>query len=112
MTPALLVGVCPEAVWRSRRRCHRKGFAGTAWPASGGRGSLRSIYRRVHGRGGRTLAAGKTTLCGFRLAHTPPYELLDELVAQAPDGPVDLDWLLATWTNDRSGFCCCCSACW
>jgi hypothetical protein len=44
--------------------------------------------------GGRTLAAGETSLCGFRLAHTHTSELLEELVAQAPDGPVDLDWLL------------------
>jgi hypothetical protein len=28
------------------------------------------------------------------LAPTPTSELLDELVAQAPDGPVDLEWLL------------------
>jgi hypothetical protein len=40
------------------------------------------------------LAAGETSLCGFRLAHTHTSELLEELVAQAPDGPVDLDWLL------------------
>jgi hypothetical protein len=28
------------------------------------------------------------------LAHTHTSELLEELVSQAPDGPVDLDWLL------------------
>jgi len=28
------------------------------------------------------------------LAHTHTSELLEKLVAQAPDGPVDLDWLL------------------
>jgi hypothetical protein len=47
------------------------------------------------------------------LADTHTSVLIEELVAQAPDGPVDLDWLLwATWTNDRSGFCCCYLACW
>jgi hypothetical protein len=28
------------------------------------------------------------------LAHTHTSDLLEELVSQAPDGPVDLDWLL------------------
>jgi hypothetical protein len=29
------------------------------------------------------------------LAHTHTSELLDELISQAPEGPVDLDWLLS-----------------
>jgi len=44
--------------------------------------------------GGRTAATGKPLLCGVRLAHTHTSELLDEIVAQAPDGPVNLEWLL------------------
>jgi hypothetical protein len=31
---------------------------------------------------------------GYRLNHRHTSELLDDLVARAPDGPVDLDWLL------------------
>jgi hypothetical protein len=38
-------------------------------------------------------AAG-STLSWDPLAHTHTSELLEKLVAQAPDGPVDLDWLL------------------
>jgi len=52
---------------------------------------LQSACRAVHGQ---EAAAGETSLCGFRWAHTRTSELLEELVAQAPDGPVDLDWLL------------------
>jgi hypothetical protein len=48
----------------------------------------------VHGQEAGPLAAGETSLCGFPLAHTHTSELLEELVAQAHDGPVDLDWLL------------------
>jgi hypothetical protein len=40
------------------------------------------------------LAAGGISHCGVQLAHTHTSELLEKLVAQAPDGPVDLDWLL------------------
>ena len=44
---------------------------------------------------GQTLAVGETSLfCGVELAHTHTSVLIEELVAQAPDGPVDLDWLL------------------
>jgi hypothetical protein len=43
---------------------------------------------------GRTLATVKPSFCGVQLAHTHTSELLEELVSQAPDGPVDLDWLL------------------
>jgi hypothetical protein len=31
---------------------------------------------------------------GAELPHTHTSELLEDLVAQAPNGPVDLDWLL------------------
>jgi hypothetical protein len=40
------------------------------------------------------LAAGGILHCGVQLAHTHTSELLETLVAQAPDGPVDLDSLL------------------
>jgi hypothetical protein len=40
------------------------------------------------------LAAGETLLCGVQLDHTHTSELFGELVSQARDGPVDLDWLL------------------
>src|SRR3984957_10014409 len=43
---------------------------------------------------GQILTAGETSLCGVELAHTHTSVLIEELVAQAPDGPVDLDWLL------------------
>jgi hypothetical protein len=43
---------------------------------------------------GRTQPAGKISLCGVELARTHTSELIEELVAQAPDGPVDLDLLL------------------
>jgi hypothetical protein len=44
--------------------------------------------------GGPDQPAGKSWLCGAKLAHTHTSELIEDLVAQAPDGPVDLDWLL------------------
>src|ERR1700726_4416381 len=44
--------------------------------------------------GCRPLAAGETLLCGVQLDHTHTSELFGELVSQARDGPVDLDWLL------------------
>jgi hypothetical protein len=50
------------------------------------------------GQGAGPLAAGGIAHCGVQLAHTHTHthtsELLEKLVAQAPDGPVDLDWLL------------------
>jgi hypothetical protein len=53
---------------------------------------LRSIYRRVPGRGARPWRLAKPC---FAESNWPiPILLIEELVAQAPDGPVDLDWLL------------------
>jgi hypothetical protein len=39
--------------------------------------------------------AGEITLYGAKLSHTHTSVLVEELVAQAPGGPVDLDWLLS-----------------
>ena len=44
--------------------------------------------------GGPDPGGCETSLCGVELAHTHTSVLIEELVAQAPDGPVDLDWLL------------------
>jgi hypothetical protein len=44
--------------------------------------------------GGQNQESGEISLCGVELAHTHTSVLIEELVAQAPDGPVDLDWLL------------------
>jgi Exopolysaccharide synthesis, ExoD len=74
--------------------CHPKGCAGTAWAASGGAGAVAVHLPQSAWSGGRALAAGETSLCGVELAHTHTSVLIEELVAQAPDGPVDLDWLL------------------
>src|SRR6267142_827302 len=56
--------------------------------------SLRCTCRNVHGQDAGPLAAGGISHSGVQLAHTHTSELLEKLVAQAPDGPVDLDWLL------------------
>ena len=55
---------------------------------------MRCTCRKVHGQDAGPLAAGGISHCGVQLAHTHTSELLEKLVAQAPDGPVDLDWLL------------------
>jgi hypothetical protein len=39
--------------------------------------------------------SGMPPLSGVSSAPTPTSQLLAELIAQAPDGPVDLDWLLS-----------------
>jgi hypothetical protein len=44
--------------------------------------------------GGSIPAVGEDTPSGAELEHKHTSDLLEELVSQAPDGPVDLDWLL------------------
>ena len=51
-----------------------------------------------------TPAGGEISLCGARLAYTHTSVLLEELVAKAPDGPVDLDWLLGYLDKRSFGF--------
>jgi hypothetical protein len=61
----------------------------------------RSDCLREWEQSGKAGAAGGTSICGVELAYTHTSTLLEELVAQAPDGPVDLDWLLGH-LNKRS----------
>ena len=43
---------------------------------------------------GSTPTVGGNTPPGAELEHKHTSDLLEELVSQEPDGPVDLDWLL------------------
>ena len=84
---------CASLAWL-RASC---ALSTTSMPASetvSGTRSLRCTCRKVHGQDAGPLAAGGISHCGAQLAHTHTSELLEKLVAQAPDGPVDLDWLL------------------
>ena len=90
---ATALSSCARLAWL-RASC---ALSTTSMPASetvSGTRSLRCTCRKVHGQDAGPLAAGGISHCGVQLAHTHTSELLEKLVAQAPDGPVDLDWLL------------------